>query len=280
MTLVNEFLNQYATSTQHVNAQVLREFEDHAGKPVHEAGQDDIISYSTAISHSGRNTQKRKLSTLSAFYKYLMRRGLLNINPVVAVRIPKTDNLKTVRWLDEEERDLLVQRTHDIMHRAVLLAGLSGLRLSEIQGLDVEQYREGRLWNVLGKGDKVRTVPLTNEASEAIEAYIGNRKDGPMFRIGTSRVSRRTLQNIVYEASEKSLGRRISPHVLRHTFCTMAVRAGIPLTYLGRIVGHRNPAITEMYVHLTSDDLEQEVRKLDKTETVPMRPRLVYSRTG
>lgn len=278
MTLEAEFLQQYALSTQPVNDQVLREFAQSIGKPVADATQDDVISYSTTISQGGKLTQKRKLSTLSAFYKYLQRRGLRANNPMVAVRIPKEDRLKTIKWLDSDEIDLLVSGTSDIMHRAVLYAGLSGLRLAEIQSLDVQQYKDGRLWSVLGKGDKVRTVPLTNEASEAIETYIGDRSRGPMFRRGTRRVSRRTLQNIVYEATEKALGRRMSIHTLRHSFCTMAIRAGIPLPYVSRLAGHRSPEITELYVHLTSDDLEQEIRKLDKPKQGKQKLRLVYSR--
>lgn len=280
MTLVTDFLDQYSPSTKPVNEQVLREFGYLIQKPVENATQDDVIAYNRSIADGSKNTIKRKLSTLSAFYKYLIRRGALNENPTVAVRVPRVDRAKTIKWLTEDEVALLSSRTYDIMHRAVLFAGLSGLRLAEIQALDVEQYRDGRLWDVLGKGDKVRTVPLTNEASQAIEAHIGDRKRGPMFRYGTSRVSRRTLQNIVYEATERALGRRINVHALRHTYATMLAKADVPVLKIGRLLGHANPAVTEIYTHLTADDLVDEVRKLDKPKIQKQKLRLVYSRVG
>jgi integrase/recombinase XerC len=150
------------------------------------------------------------------------------------------------------------------MTKAVLYAGLSGLRVSEIRSLNVEQFREGRLWQVEGKGGTVRTIPLTVDAQRSITEYIGNRKRGPLFKGRWDRVTVRTLQNMVYRASEKALGRRINPHVLRHTFCTLAAQADIPIVKIGRLAGHRSPAITELYIHLTADDLEPEVRKLDR----------------
>lgn len=276
-----EFLAQYNPATARVNDQVLREFSLVTGKPVWDATQDDVISYSLAISSGGKLTQKRKLSTLSAFFKYLMRRGLASENPTVAVRSPKTDRAKTIQWLSEDEVDVLLSRTHDPMARAVLYAGLSGLRVSEIQGLNVEQFRDGRLWNVEGKGGKVRTIPLTEDAAGAITEYVGNRKSGPMFyhRVRRDRVTVRTLQNIVYRATESALGRRINPHALRHTFATMCARADIPVLKMAWLLGHSNPAVTEIYIHLAADDLVDEVNKLNKKrESRKPNLRLVYSK--
>ncbi len=270
MNWTQDWLAQYAPTTQVVNDQVVREFTALTGKPMQAATQEDIVNYSTVIAGASENTRRRKLNTLSAFYKYWMKRGALNDNPTIAVRIPKPDNLKTIQWLTEDEVDILVSRTSGIMQRAVLYAGLSGLRLAEIQSLTVDQYRDHTLWNVLGKGNKVRTVPLTEDASGALSEYIGDRVSGPIFPI-----PRRTLQKIVYEASKNALGRRISPHVLRHSFATMAARADIPVMKLGRLLGHANPAITEVYVHLTAADLADEVAKLSRAAQDRKRPRLV-----
>lgn len=278
--MIEDFLSRYSESTQPVNRQVLVEAADLIGKPVAEFTQDDAISYSRAISHSGKLTQKRKLATLSAYYKYLMVRDVVTRNPMEIIRFPKADRVRTIRWLSESDRDALIERTDDPMARAIIAAGLSGLRLAEIVSLNVEQLNDGRLWNVEGKGGKVRTVPLTNEIEQILGAYCGNRSKGPMFRIGQDRINRRTVQNIVYRASENALGRRISPHVLRHTFATLAAKADIPVMKLGRILGHANPQVTEIYVHLDDTDLLDAVRKLDKPTVEKPRLRLVKARAG
>jgi site-specific recombinase XerD len=278
--MIEDFLERYSAATQPVNRQVLVEAERIMGKPVAEFTQGDAISYNRAISHMSRNTQKRKLSTLSAYYKYLIDRDVIPKNPMVVVRAPKSDRLRTIRWLSEADRDALIEKTDDPMQRAILAAGLSGLRLAEIVSLNVEQLNDGRLWNVEGKGGKVRTVPLTNEVEQILGAYCGGRTKGPMFRIGRNRVNRRTVQNIVYRASENALGRRISPHVLRHTFATIAAKADMPVMKLGRILGHANPQVTEIYVHLDDTDLLDAVRKLDKPTVERPRLRLVKARAG
>jgi integrase/recombinase XerD len=265
VTLTADFLSRYSEATQPVNEQVLREAACIVGKDVQDFTQEDVLFYQRSlISSCGKLTQKRKLHTLSAYFKYLIDRDILTKNPTVAIRVPKSDRLRTIRWLSEADRNALIAQTHDPMVKAILATGLSGLRLAEIVSLNVEQFNDSRLWNVEGKGGKVRTVPLTNEVERIITDYLGKRTKGPMFRIGQHRINRRTVQNVVYRASEQILGRRIGPHVLRHTFATIAAKADIPVLKLGRILGHANPQITEIYVHLDDQDLLDAVRVLDK----------------
>lgn len=278
--MIEDFLARYSDATQPVNRQVLVEAATIIGKPVESFTQDDVISYNKAISSMSRNTRKRKLSTLSAYFKYLIDRDVIAKNPTVAVRAPKSDRIRSIQWLSESDRDTLIEKTEDPMARAILAAGLSGLRLAEIVSLNVEQLNDGRLWNVEGKGGKVRTVPLTNEVEQILGAYCGGRSRGPMFRIGRYRINRRTVQNIVYRASEQALGRRISPHVLRHTFATIAAKKDMPVMKLGRILGHANPQVTEIYVHLDDADLLDAVRALDKPTVERPRLRLVKARAG
>lgn len=276
--MIEDFLGRYSPATQPVNRQVLVEAERIIGKPVQSFTQDDAISYSKAISHSGKLTQKRKLATLSAYFKYLVARDVVAKNPMAIIRTPKTDRVRTIKWLSEDDRDALIARTDDPMARAILAAGLSGLRLAEIVSLNVEQLNDSRLWNIEGKGGKVRTVPLTNETDAILRDYCLGRSRGPMFRINGQRINRRTVQNIVYRASENILGHRISPHVLRHTFATMAAKKDMPVMKLGRILGHANPQVTEIYVHLDDHDLLDAVRVLDKPNVERPRLRLVKAR--
>lgn len=274
------FLSQYSPATAKVNEQVLREATILMGKPLAEATAEDIISYSKAISSCGKLTQKRKLSTLSAWYKYLINRDVIEKSPMRAIRLPKADRAKTIKWLRKDEADLLLNSLTG-QERAIIAAGLSGLRISEIASLNVDQVRDGRLWNVEGKGGKVRTVPLTSQAWGAIQYWAQERGSGPLFTLkGGKRISPRSIQNIVSRAATEALGRHVHPHVLRHSAATMLAKADVPILKIGRILGHANPSVTEIYIHLDDDDLAAEVRKLDNAPTRKSHLRLVYSKAS
>jgi site-specific recombinase XerC len=262
--MISHFLSQYTPASAKTNAIVLREATKFIRKPLHEATQEDVIAYQKFIDGQAANTRKRKLSTLSAYFNYLLKREAITKNPMIAIRIPKTDRLRTIKWLKEDEAALLLDSSAG-QERAIIAAGLSGLRVSEIVSLNVDQVRDGRLWNVEGKGGKVRTVPLTTQAADAIETWAQKRRRGPLFTLkGGKRISTRSVQKMVARAATEALGRPIHPHALRHTFGTLGAKADIPVLKLGRILGHSNPAVTEIYVHLDDEDLMKEVRRLDR----------------
>ncbi len=261
--LVQEFLNRYNETTAKVMSQVLREAETLMEKPVDDFTQDDAISYSTAISNVGNGTQKRKLSTLSAYCKYLMARDKIAKNPFDIVKRPKNDPVRSIKWLREDDRNRLLDNTEGI-DRALIACGLAGLRLAEIVSLNVDQLYDGRLWNVEGKGEKIRTVPLTNEIDRILTEYVDYRLSGPMFKIKGNRINRRTVQKYVNRASKEVLGESIHVHALRHTFATLGAKADIPVMKLGRMLGHSNPAVTQVYVHLDDEDLRDAVRVMDR----------------
>lgn len=268
----NDYLAQFNKATATVNEQVLREASILIGKPVERFSQEDVIRYAESISGSAPNTIRRKLNTISGFFNYIIKRGLAKSNPVVAVRIPRSDRVRSIRWLNDEDVDLLVSRKYDTITTAVLQAGLSGLRLSEIASLNVEHYGNGRLWNVVGKGNKVRTVPLTIQAARAIEDCIGDRTSGPLLSLrGGRRISTRSIQNRVSEAASEALGRHVNVHALRHTFMTQLAKADVPIAKMAMLAGHSNPSVTMIYTHLDDNDLADEVRKLDREVTPSLR---------
>jgi integrase/recombinase XerC len=167
--------------------------------------------------------------------------------------------------------------------RAIIACGLSGLRVSEIRDLNVAQFEDSRLRNVVGKGGKIRTVPLTTQAEQAIAQWAQGRSDGPLFSLqGGRRITTRSIQNIVSRASRKALGRHINPHALRHTFGTLGAKADIPALKMMTLMGHGDISTTKLYVHLDDDDLLQEVRKLDTAKPIRQKNhlQLVHSQVG
>lgn len=278
---MEEFLDRYSYATRKVNSYVLAEAGSYMKVDLGKANHSHVLNYVKSISNQSPNTRKRKISTLSAYFRYLVDRDVMKKNPMLIIRKPKVDRIKTIRWLSREDADALIENASGPMERAILAAGLSGLRLTEIAGLDAGQFRDGRLWNVEGKGGKIRTVPLTNEADRCIDMHLNGRTKGPMFSVTKAgdRISPRTIQNVVYRESEATLGSRINVHMLRHTHATLLAKADVPVLKIGRILGHANPTVTEIYVHLDDEDLRDTVRVLDKPIGKP-KLRLVKEKTA
>lgn len=282
MNYQEHFLSQYTPATAKTNEQVLREATGFIGKPLECASQEDVIGYSTFISHARENTRRRKLATLSAYFKYLQKRDLIEKNPMLAIRLPKVDKAGTIRWIKGYEAESLLDSTTG-QERAIIACGLSGLRVSEIRDLNVSQVDADRLRNVVGKGGRIRTVPLTTQAAEAIGGWALGRPDGPLFSLKDGRrISTRSIQNIVSRASTKALGRHLNPHALRHTFGTLGAKADIPALKLATLMGHGDIATAMLYIHFEDEDLLQEVRKLDTTKVLNQKRhlKLVHSKAG
>jgi integrase len=160
-----------------------------------------------------------------------------------------------VQWLtDDEVSALLSTASTDQRSLSLCWLALHGLRVGEIAGLNVEQYQDGILWNVAGKGGKTRNIPLAADAVAALTAYIGQRRSGALFLGAQGRLRHRRIQALVYTLTE-TIGHRVSIHALRHTYGTKAVRRGVQTLLLSKLMGHESPITTGKYVHLNTDDV-------------------------
>ncbi|MCU0590302.1 MAG: tyrosine recombinase XerC [Desulfobacterales bacterium] len=214
----------------------------------------------------------RKLSTLRSFFKFLVRKGLVELNPVEGILTPRREKTLPVylsvdavfRLLESIETDSL-QATRN---RAIFETLYScGLRVSELAGLNVVDLdaAAGTL-KVLGKGDRERLVPIGRTAIEFIDAYrlmlkaqtgIGTMPNGPLFlnlqgRRLTTRSIARILKKIVTACGILT---PVSPHTLRHTFATHLLDAGADLRGVQEMLGHQNLSTTQKYTHVSIDRL-------------------------
>lgn len=261
MNPIDSWLAAYPLTTRGLYARTLAGFMAATGKPVADATQEDVAKYHEKINGLAPSTVATKLAILSSWFAYLQRRGLRPDNPMVAIaHRPKVDKQGSVKWLDaDEQRALLTIETdeqHAARNRAILWLLLHGLRLAELVGLDVEDYRYGEV-RFTGKGGKSRIVPLLAPAQIALQQYLGRRRHGPMFRGPHGRISRRQVQRIVATWTTRATGRRLSPHPLRHSFATRHVKAGTGLPQLQKLMGHSALSSTQLYVHLDTDDVRQ-----------------------
>lgn len=266
MTLAMDWLSQYPPATQATYGQILGDFRTLMDIDPEHAQQEHMVKYCKALNGQASGTVHKKLSGLNSFYSYLAKRGIRNDNPLIAIRMPKVDRLRSIEYLTIEQvqsvMDSFDGSKKGVRDCALISVFLHGLRLAEVVGLNVEDYREGNL-RVTGKGDKTRIVPLSPVGQSHLESYLAHRRTGPLFisvyRQG-NRIERRAVQNIVYAVTER-IGARMSAHKMRHTTGTLMMRATGNLAAVQEMLGHANPATTRIYAHLDVSDLRRAVEQ-------------------
>ncbi len=234
--------------------------------------------------HLAKASLARKLATLRSFFRFLCRQGHLSANPATLVQAPRVPVRVTPHLSVDETFQLLAAPAAASKRsgagipaagwlaardRAILeLFYASGLRVSELVGLnrlDVD-FQEG-LVRVRGKGRKERIVPVGRKALEALVAYLANRSDLPAKGVTDSkeadamflnhrggRLTARSVSQIVLRYLLRSgLGKKITPHGLRHSFATHLLDAGADLRAIQELLGHSRLSTTQRYTHVSLD---------------------------
>ena len=247
--------------------------EDNTRKDLCDVDELAIRSYLGFLHGSrAKTTIARKLAALRSFFRFLVKKGVINRNPAETVLTPKRgqpipDYLpidETFRLLDGLNGDSVPA----LRNRAILETLYStGLRVSELVGTDVDDVDfDTGLIRVLGKGNKERIVPVGNKALGCIRTYLERRNPAkavchmhgePVFlnRSG-GRLSARSVARVL-EKVVRQLGlmRPISPHGFRHTFATHMLDAGADLRMVQELLGHASLTTTQKYTHVSIDRL-------------------------
>ncbi len=209
----------------------------------------------------------RKLSALRTFFDFLVREGVVAVNPGEMVGTPRKESyLPSV--LSVDEASALVERAargdlRELRDRAILETLYScGLRVSELTGLDVGHLDlDAALVRVLGKGRKERIVPVGRKAREALEQYLAARTDlhpaDPLFL--NHRGGRLTPRSVQRHLKEQLLRAGVlkdaTPHTLRHSFATHLLDAGADLRSIQELLGHASLSTTQKYTQVSVDQL-------------------------
>ncbi len=218
-------------------------------------------------------TISRKMAALRSFYRYLLREGKVRLNPAELVQLPRCEKYIPVVLSTDEMLALLQVNFPDdaagTRDRAMIeLFYSTGIRLSELTGLNIEDIRmHDGLVKVRGKGRKERIVPVGTPAITAVEAYLRRREElvrgrhdsgrEPLFlsRRG-GRMNQRGVARVVERVVLASgIGRKISPHALRHTFATHLLDAGADLRSIQEMLGHRSLSTTQKYTAVSMSRL-------------------------
>jgi integrase/recombinase XerC len=256
-----------------------------------------VRAFLSDLHHRGnsRASAARKLAAIRAFGRFLHREGIVDGDPAALVGTPKREQ-RLPAHLGEAEIVRLLEmpdgsRPLGRRDRAILeLFYASGLRLSELVGLDVDDLNlSSRVVRVLGKGRKERIVPFNHSAESALRAWLkdweelsligargaalGARRSGPGARgkkpanplflnYQGRRLSTRSVDRLVRRyvaACSTRLG--ISPHALRHSFATHLLERGADLRAIQELLGHARLSTTQRYTHVNAAQLIETYRK-------------------
>ena len=257
----------------------LREFEGYLEKTEAELDftkvhADVVRNWISELMDEGRTATSvnRKLSSLRSFYRFLLRRKEITVNPML-----KIVGLKKKKPLPSFVREKDMNRLLDGLSfdegfegcrdRTILeMFYATGMRLSELIGLDdVDVDLSARLIKVTGKRNKQRLIPFGDELAEDLLIYIKVRDDA--FPDGVEaffirKNGKRMYPMQVYRIVKRNLSKVVtlkkkSPHVLRHTFATAMLNDNAELRAVQALLGHESLATTEVYTHTTFEELKK-----------------------
>jgi site-specific recombinase XerD len=220
-----------------------------------------------------KSTQNYYLIALRSFLKYCLKRGFSSLAPD-AIELAKVG----ARHLDlisiEELHRLLkapdLKEIKGMRDKALLeLFFSTGLRLAELCSLNRDLDLSRDEFSIRGKGEKVRVVFLSDEAKDAIRVYLKERKDleDAMFvnisrNTTAGRLTPRSIERIVQEYAIKAgISKKVTPHVLRHSFATDLLSNGADIRSVQMMLGHANISTTQIYTHITDKQLRDVHKK-------------------
>lgn len=221
-------------------------------------------------------TLARKLSAARTFFRFLHREGTLDSNPARAIRAPRRGRRLPALLRPEGIRAVFelaeARAAGNALGPVRALVALelfygSGLRLGEVQGLDLEELDlVGDQVKVRGKGRKERIVPLTRPAVHAIRRYLPRREEtgadphrgALLVNEGGTRLSGRSIQKLVGELLDAAgEDPETSVHSLRHSFATHLLDQGADLMAVKELLGHASLTTTQIYTHTSKDRLKK-----------------------
>jgi len=260
-----------------------QDFSKARRRPPEKADAKIIRGYLKKLSGYGMaaSTSARRLSALRQFFRFLHAEGYRQDDPTAAIDSPRQGR-SLPKYLSEEEVETLLNaaanRAGPEGKRLVALLEIlyaTGLRVSELVGLPLSALsRDGRMLIVRGKGGKERMVPLSEPASEAVEHYRDVREGflpkGRSSASGSWLFPSRSKQGFLTRARFAQLlkelaqdvgidRRRVSPHVLRHSFASHLLAHGADLRSLQQMLGHADIATTQIYTHVLDERLKRLV---------------------
>ena len=220
----------------------------------------------------------RKLASLRAFCRYLIREDVIDINPTLNIASPKLDK-KLPHYLTKTEMKALLQlpdtQTLEGLRDFVILALFyaTGMRVSEVTNLKIENLRfDQGVFRISGKGNKTRLAPMGQDLRKHLEKYLNRRKNEEKLALefndyifvknNKEPFTREQISMLVRNYIKRVANiEKAHPHALRHTFATHLLNEGADIMSVKELLGHASLSTTQIYTHVSADHLKKIYKK-------------------
>ena len=231
----------------------------------------EIEKYVQSLSKSNfaKSTVNRKIVSISSFFNWCINQKKLNIKDIKQIKNIKTERklptILTSNYINNLLDTIPTSTSKEIRDRTIIeILYSSGLRVSELTNLKVNDFKNNKSLKVLGKGNKVRILPMTDKSFNYMNLWISkyrseykNEKSGNYIFLGVrgGKISDREIQRIV------NLRLGTFPHSIRHTFATHLLDGGADLRVVQEMLGHTDPSTTQIYTHVSKKQLKEKYKR-------------------
>ncbi len=216
-----------------------------------------------------KSSINRKIASINKFYEWCIENNYIKNTKYKKLKYirqeKKLPEILTSNYINKQLNKLPVGNEKDLRDRTIIeLLYSSGLRVSELTNLKINDIKSDKSIKVLGKGNKTRILPMTNQAYEYINLWISdkrsiyeNKESNDYLFIGVrgKKISEREIQRIV----KSKLG--TFPHSIRHTFATHLLDGGADLRVVQEMLGHTDPSSTQIYTHVSKKKLKEKHKR-------------------
>ena len=237
----------------------------------HNKNYDEIEKYIQSLSKNkyAKSTVNRKIVSISSFFNWCINQKKLNIKDIKQIKNIKTERklptILTSNYINNLLDTIPTSTSKEIRDRTIIeILYSSGLRVSELTNLKVNDFKNNKSLKVLGKGNKVRILPMTDKSFNYMNLWISkyrseykNEKSGNYIFLGVrgGKISDREIQRIV------NLRLGTFPHSIRHTFATHLLDGGADLRVVQEMLGHTDPSTTQIYTHVSKKQLKEKYKR-------------------
>lgn len=250
---------------------------DYIGKPESEITYMDLVNWKNTFTNLKPNSQNIRISAIKNYFAFLKKSKVIEENPADGLEKQKIRDcdVKQKPYIEAHYLRDMVDNARTIRDKAIiLLFATTGLRVSELTNLTVEQYMnlgglDGRELAIVGKGNKVRRVYINDEVKEMIDNYLNTRPKsnynnlflsyygGPIHSNNLSQ----TLKNVAKKAGYP-MWKDICNHALRSAFATTKAEQGTPLTTIQASMGHSKLETTLIYIKRNQNAINSAMKNM------------------
>jgi len=266
--------SQWTVRAYGTDLRMLREFLERklgrVPRPT-EITREMIVQFGVSLRGAAPLTLRRKYACISSFFGFLQDMGYAQANPARRLPLPRVSEYVPVYLTEEMAQRLIAAADSPWTKCAVVLLLSTGIRRSEAVAITLDDLDlEKRQLLIRGKGGKERVVPLTEQAVEAIQAYLPHRTKTQSRHLFVSawkghpihgRCINRMLKIVIRKAGLEGQG--ITPHKLRHTFATHLIRNNVDIRTVQELLGHSEIETTAKYLHSDTKTKQAAVGKLN-----------------